>query len=74
LDELLNEVGRRHCGTYRRPYVMEVTGNEVTIVFKSDKSNSKKGFSLTYKGMVSTKYGVLLKLNKIMKKSMHLFL
>jgi hypothetical protein len=52
-DKMLNQVGRRHCGTYRRPYEVSVRGNEAIIIFVSDGSTRKAGFSLNYTGLVS---------------------
>ncbi|KXJ28790.1 Frizzled-5 [Exaiptasia diaphana] len=53
VDKMLNQVGPRHCGTYRQPYVIPVRGNEASIVFVSDKNTSKQGFTLTYKGLMT---------------------
>ena len=54
LDKLSNEVGRRHCGSYIYPVTVDVKGNVAIIVFRSDSSNGKRGFLITYSAHVST--------------------
>ena len=64
LDALHNQVGRRHCGKLMRPLTIDVLGNAAIIVFRSDESNNKKGFQITYRAYVSN----LSSWNKNMKK------
>ena len=54
LDELSNEVGKRHCGSYVYPVTVDVKGKVAIIVFRSDSSTGKRGFLITYTAHVST--------------------
>ena len=53
LDALHNQVGRRHCGLFTRPLTVDILGNAAIIVFRSDRSNHKRGFLITYRAYVS---------------------
>ncbi|XP_067056484.1 uncharacterized protein [Acropora muricata] len=52
-DVLENQVGERYCGSITRPINKHVRGNVAVVIFRSDSTNSKKGFSLSYKASKS---------------------
>lgn len=52
-DVLENQVGERYCGSITRPINKHVRGNVAVVIFRSDSTNSKKGFTLSYKASKS---------------------
>jgi len=52
-DVLENQVGERYCGSITRPINKHVRGNVAVVIFRSDSTNNKKGFSLSYKASKS---------------------
>lgn len=52
-DILDNQVGERYCGSMTSPIHKDVKGNVAVVVFGSDSTNSKKGFSLSYEASKS---------------------
>ncbi|XP_068694364.1 uncharacterized protein [Montipora foliosa] len=52
-DILDNQVGERYCGSMTSPIHKDVKGIVAVVVFRSDSTNSKKGFSLSYEASKS---------------------